>query len=271
MTNTLEGRTYIHYDWKLKDNLSDFQMAYCRDYVRTKTPRVVPNGKWVMEYPQGPHGYAELVGVNHWELEKIQFTDKYGVRHYLHISDKPFGYITADDVMYTDDALFRAVPFGRRILFCARQIHKGELSQTGPLIERLKYVRQACEPGEMPNVRKARERRRSNRGWVRLTDLSAASGFSAEDIVFGFWSYSGHCNYWFYHKDQPAGQLLDIVVASSPDGIKGRCPEVKFTTQFEAFCLIHESLEDLWVRRGFAYTVLRLLALGVRPEVIQPA
>lgn len=269
VSNALEGRTYIHYYWELKDDLSEFQRVcpqFPRDYVQVATPHTVPNGKWVMERP---HSWARLIGITSDELETFSYTDERGVRYTLRISDKPFGYIVADEED-VDQMVYPPVikPNGRKILVCAQQIHKGELGQT-MTIERLSYTRQALEPGESESVRK--RRKHGQRGWIRLTELADAANLNVEDIVFGFWGYSGHRNYWFYHKDQEGGQLLDIVVASAPTDIEHKCPTVQSTTQSEASHLIHESLEDLWVRRGFAYTVLRLLALGIRPEVTQLA
>lgn len=269
MTNAPEGRTYIDYEWVLRDGLSDYRRAYSRfpeDFVQVATPHTVPNGKWVMERP---HGWAWLIGIMSDELETFSHTDKRGVRCTLLISDKPFGYIVADEED-VDKSVYPPVikQNGRKILVCAQQVHKGELGQTVP-IERLSYIRQALEPGESQSVRK--RRKHGQRGWIRLTELATAANLSAKDIVFGFWSYSGHRNYWFYHKDQQGGQLLDIVVASSPTDIEHKCPTVQSTTQSEASHLIHEFVESLWVRRGFAYTILRLQALGVQPEVSQLA
>ncbi len=269
MSNALEGRMYIHYEWVLKGDLPSFLRVYPRypeDYVQMATPRIVPNGKWVMERP---YGWAWLIGIAPEELETLCYTDKRGVRYALGISDKPFGYVVTDEDGVDQMAYPPAIkPDGRKILVCARQIYKGELGHTVP-IERLSYIRQALEPGESPSIR--RRRKHGQRGWIRLTELAAATNLSVEDIVFSYWGYSGHRNYWFYHKDQKGGQLLDIVVAASPTDIKHKCPTVHSTTQSEASHLIHEFVEDLWVRRGFAYTVLRLLALGIRPKAMQLA
>ena len=273
MTNAPEGRTYINYRWDIREGAREyFSVHYgcwryeAKDVTEVRTPHVVPNGKWVMERP---YGWAWLIGVEFGELEDIQYTDKHGIKHVLYISDKPFGYIVADEED-VDMAVYPPVikPTGRKRLVCAQQIHQGEIGQSVP-IERLSYIRQAYESGQKPNVQKARERKRGNRGWVRLTELAASTGFSVEDIVFGFWSYSGHRNYWTYNNNQEGGQLLDIVIASSPADIEYKCPKEHFVMQSEVSGLIRESVEDLWVRRGFAYTVLRLLALGVRPELHQ--
>jgi hypothetical protein len=265
------GRTYVDYRWDIRPDAREqwsFDRGYYyrdEDITEVKTPHVVPNGMWVMERPSG---WAWLTGIE--KSEVLFYTDKHGVKRDLRISDKPFGYIVADanDV---DMTVYPRVikPTGRKTLFSAKQIHKGELGQ-GVAIPRLDYVRQAFEPGRKLSVYKARERRRGY-GWVRLLDLATAANLTVEEIVFGFWSYSGHRNYRYYEKNQDGGVLLDMTLALSAAEIKGKCPSVLSATQADAAMWLDTGPGDIWVRRGFAYTVLRLLALGVRPEVTQPA
>lgn len=278
MTDSPEGRTYIDYRLDVREGAREyFSVRYgCwlyedKDVTEVQTPYVVPNGKWVMERP---YGWAWLIGVEFDELEVFQYADKQDTKHVLYISDKPFGYIVADEQDVDMTVYPRVIkPNGRKRLVCARQIHKGELGQTVP-IPRIKYVRQAFEPNQRLSVRKSRERRRSNYGWVRLPDLVAATGIGVQDTVFGFWNYSGHRNNWL-DNGQDGGVLLDIVRAWE-DEIKGEVPAVRSLTKHEAAMMLggwHDwnfYVGDIWVRRGFAYTVLRLTALGVRPEVTQP-
>jgi len=267
MTNAPEGRTYIDYTWVLKDH-TFWSPRFPRDYVQVATPHIIPNGKWVMERP---HGWAWLIGITPDELETFSYTDKNGVRYTLRIGDKPFGYTVADEED-VDLTVYPPVlgPNGRRTLFCARQVHRGELGQTVP-IERLNYVRQALEPDESPSVR--RRRKHGQRGWIRLDDLAAATGLRSADIVYGFWNYSGHLH---WRDGRCVGVMLDIVRASSEDMIKETNPVIFSVTAEEIGNLLggwhgqYFYAKDVWVRRGFAYTVLRLLALGVRPEATQP-
>jgi len=262
-TDITEGRTYIDHQTRLRPDLA-YLSGRDSDYETVEVPFVVSNGMWVKEC----YWSGRVVGVERDEIEEICYTDRNGGRRRLLICDKPFGIVERE---YAEPRTYdNPDPSVRRRLLCARQVHKGELGQSVN-IPRLSYVRQAFEPGTRSSVTKSRERRRSNRGWVRLIDLVKVTNLEVEDIVFGFWEFSGHLNYRFLNKDQVGGTLLDMVVASSPDDIKGKCPEVFSTTQLEALGMIDDSLEDLWVRRGFADTVLRLIALGVRPEIIQPA
>lgn len=272
VTNAPEGRTYISYsrEFRLEEYTDRFSVPRKRlENVLVETPHIVPNGKWVMEGRPG-WGPSWLVGADWDDIEEVKLTGKSGQPYdtrTLYICDKPFGFIARhDDLDYSNTPKSEL----RKTLVCARQVHKGELGQSVPT-PRLKYIRQAFEPDTKHNVWKARERKRSNYGWVRLTDLAAAAGLTYEDIVFGFWQYSGHCNYSSYNNDQNGGQLLDIVTAESDHDIRGKVPTVWSATQAGARDYVTPVFADLlYVRRGFAYTVLRLLALGVRPEVTQP-
>lgn len=269
MTNALEGRTYFNYSWKPREGALPVTDPYSvdsffrtEDIIQTKTPFVVPNGKWVMERPS--HGHSWLVGVEFDELEVFRYTDASCMTRVLYICDKPFGYIVVRDEDM-DESVYPAEPIGAKRLLHARQVHKGELGKSVS-IPRLNYVRQAFEEGTRHNVIHSRERRRSNLGWVRLTELAEAADFTPWGAVLGYWDFSGHRN----QNDQDGGQLLDFVVASEASEIECKVPNVKFATIYEARSLIRESLPDLWVRRGFAATVLRLVALGVEPWVTLP-
>jgi hypothetical protein len=278
VTNAPEGRTYISYSWEPTEQAKEcrdrfFVPLWPEDYVLVETPHIVPNGKWVMDYRPG-WGPSWLVGAEWNDIEEVNLTGKSGQFYdtrTLYICDKPFGFIARhDDLDYSDTPKSEL----RKTLVCARQLHKGELGQTVPT-PRLRYVRQAFEPDTKQNVWKARERKRSNYGWVRLTDLATAAGMRPVDLVFDFWQYSGHCNYSSYNNDQNGGQLLDIIIAWTDDDIRHKCPNVRSTTQSEMMELARlgflnaRFMNPIYVRRGFAYTVLRLLALGVRPEVTQ--
>lgn len=277
VTNAPEGRTYYIKSQEMdpdivsgKKQRTGFEYApglhyeSGADYVTVETPYVVPNGKWVMERFNTGYGWSWLVGITYDEVERVVLESGVGGSgiswsHTLYVSDKPFGFIEAEDGkrIYGED---RAVPVGPRRLAYAQQIHKGELGQSVPT-PRLKYVR-------------ADDKKRGN-GWVRLTDLAAAAGLTPEDIVFGFWQYSGHRNYSSYNNDQNGGQLMDVVLAASDDEIRHQCPRVRSITRQRAegylsLFNLGDDQELIWVRRDFAYTVLRLLALGVRPEVTQP-
>jgi hypothetical protein len=264
VTNAPEGRTYINYEWILRNTLTRMP-DFPYDYEQVSTPLVVSNDKWVMERPSG---YAWLIG-DRDAIEHLRFTDVHGTDHILYISDQPFGWIVCDEED-VNKSVYPPIPGGRRRLHYARQIHKGELGQGIP-VKRLPYVRQAYEDNQKLSVTKPHQRRRGY-GWVRLADLVEATSLSYEDIVFGYWDYSGHQNYRFYNNDQEGGVLLDMVRTSFEDDIKGQVPNIMSLTRSDAANrLVGWGNSRFWVRRGFAYTVLRLQALGVQPYAMQPA
>lgn len=259
MTNEPEGRTYISYSWELK-NPNMWLSRFPEDYVQVETPHIVPNGKWVMEYLLIGSGWRWLVGIPEGELEHFVFTDKNGVQRVLFTHDKPFGYIVVDEDEDVDQSVYPPVPSGRRRLECARQIHKGELGKSVP-IPRL-------------NCARANDKKRGS-GWIRLTELASAADLSVEDVVFGYWQFS-RTFYRHFGNGEVGGPLLDVVVAYSPDDIKS--PVVFSYTQADMAEILRmckrvggSYIENLWVRRGFAYTILRLRLLGVQPSIAQPA
>lgn len=270
-----EGRFYLT-DKKSESYYDDTAGKWCwRDIP---TFRCVPNGMWVLGHSLTPGRCSWLAGITPDRLDSFKYIKVYldgkpDENAYLYVSDKPFGYICADEEdvnRWGNPCLVK--PNGRKTLVHARQIHKGELGSTVP-IQRLKYVRQAFKPGTKLGM-SARDRNRSNLGWVRLIDLAGTkavtdAGLTVEDVVFGFWSYSGHRNSWVHNNDQDGGQLLDVIMASSPEDITRQYPQVHAVTQSQVLDLIYPSLRDMWVRRGFAYTVLRLLALGVPPDTLR--
>lgn len=264
MPNVIGGRTYMIASTVLNPDIesgkrrpSSRLYAAAKDYIDIETPYVVPNGKWVLERPSGA---TRLVGASQDEVDYVLIDTRYGQQRALYVSDQPFGFIVRDSA-------FPVASIGRERLFSAQQIHKGELGQTVPT-RSLSYVRQAFEDGTKGNVTKSRERRRSNLGWVRLTDLMSATNLSSHELLLGFWQFSGHLA---YEDGQVCGTLLDIVEASLPDEIEGRVPSVRSITRQEAEVLVGKSADNMWVRRGFAFTTLRLLALGEKPKVMQTA
>lgn len=269
MTNSPEGLTFIDYSWVATLNGYNYTSHTSPDEVRrtcrdgwyigkgevvteVQTPHVVPNGKWVAR------GFGLPVGLERDELEELEYHDKDGRYHRLFVGYKSFGLVGTDSE-------------GRKTLVYARQVHKGELGQ-GVRIPALDYVRQPFEPNQELSM-KARERRRGRYGWVKLADLGEMTVGHRPDkqgeLVLSYWQFSGHRNYRHYENDQDGGQLVDVAWGSSLD-IENGTAEFKSLTreQFREEC---SDTSEVWVRRGFAYTILRLQALGVQPEVMQSA
>lgn len=261
MTNAPEGRTYIDYSWDIRPGARQYFHVNAGwtygDNAATlvETPHLIPNGMWVVEF----YFYGQPVGVERSDLTLLEYTTKDGGQRQLYHCDRPFGLVTMDSE-------------GRRRLNYARKIWKGELSR-GVHTPTLDYVREPLPPHRGRHM-KARERRRGQRGWVKLADLGEMSscGYRPDkqvELILGYWQFSGHRNYRFYENDQDGGQLVDVAWGSSLD-IEDGTAEFKSLTreQFREECA---DTSEVWVRRGFAFTILRLLALGVQPEVLQPA
>lgn len=259
MTDSPEGLTIIDYSWDIRPGAQQhysFNVGWTyrdEDATQIETPHTVPNGMWT-----SPGHFGQPVGVNHDELQVLQYTTKEGSRRQLFISDRPFGFVSVDSE-------------GRKTLDFARQIHKGQLGR-GVRIPTLDYVRQPLAPHRGLGM-KARDRRRGQYGWVKLADLGEMTvGYRPDkqvELILGYWQFSGHRNYRYYENDQDGGQLVDVAWGSSLD-IEDGTAEFKSLTrsQFREEC---NDTSEVWVRRGFAYTILRLQALGVQPDVLHPA
>ena len=117
---------------------------------------------------------------------------------------------------------------------------------------------------------KARERRRGQYGWVKLSELGEwAVGYNVDehvDLILGYWQFSGH---QFWQNGEHIDQLVDVAFGADYDIKDGTADFMSLTReQFRKECY---DTSELWIRRGFAYTILRLQALGVQPEVPQHA
>ena len=277
MANAPEGRTYMKKQWVLDPDIvsgrrpSRHNHRYYDgdEYVIEETPFVVPNGKWVMERPL--ICWSWLVGIDHSELEQVTLHSLYGTYEVLYISDKPFGYICVDEEDVDQSVHPAEVKSnGRKTLVYARQVHKGELGR-GVRTPMLDYIRQPLASHRCPGM-KSRERRRGQYGWVKLSDLGEMSGCGYRpnkevELILSFWQFSGHRNYRYYENDQDGGQLVDVAWGSSLDIELGTAEFKSLTqSQFRKEC---DDTSEVWVRRGFAYTILRLQALGVQPVVPQ--
>jgi len=260
-----EGRTYTITTLEIHPDIKSCKKPPTgtdRDYIVVETPYVVPNGMWVMERLYDSHG--GLSGVSRDEVEVINLDTRRYSSKFLWVSSKPFGF-TNTQYSWSDYNIIY-----RRRLDVARQIHKGELGQSIPT-PHLDYVRQPFTAHQKMSVTKARERRRGQHGWVKLADLGeVAAGYNVDqqiELILKYWKFSGHVQ---YEDSDPVDNFVDIVLGSSLE-IKSGDIEVLGTTREEFGEWAKMAWEDLWIRRGFAYTILRLQALGIESDVLQPA
>lgn len=269
MTIAPEGRTYMKKQWVLDPDIESGTkpLTYTgADYIIEETPFVVPNGKWVMEKTLLGGRWSWLVGIGHSELEHVRLFPN-GSSEVLYISDKPFGYVCADEENVDQWAYpVEVKPNGRKTLVYARQVHKGELGR-GVRTPTLDYVRQPLASHRGSHM-KARERRRGQNGWVKLANLGEMTvGYRPDqqvELILGYWQFSGH---EFWQNGEHVDQLVDVAFGADYDIKDGTADFMSLTReQFRKEC---SDTSKVWVRRGFAYTILRLQALGVQPEVLQ--
>lgn len=232
---TPEGVEYRKAGWMMKDHY----------FHEVEIPFLVRNGEWVLE-----GNWQNVLGTRDRELRSINLDIRPGKSDWMTISDKPFGVITCLD----DGGGFSVHPIRQR-LHTARQIHKGELGRTIS-VPSLKYVRQQ-HPRDF--------------GWVRLRDLSevtvSSDLYKAIDLVIDASQFSGNLE---YRAGRPVGPQIDAIWASEQEiqagnvRVVGLAPErFKFEAQI--------AKSELWIRRNFAYTILRLHTLGVKPYMLQSA
>lgn len=250
----MTGMTLVHHEWHPKPGAERCFNGWSWYYPesecdQTTTAHVIPDGTWIMERPS--FGWLWLIGVEHSELTDLSITSENGVSRTLYLCDRPFGYVVvdSDDI----DVIARMPrPGTRKRLYSARQVHKGELSHGVPLQEKIGYVR-------------ANDKKQGN-GWVRLSGLVRATDIAAEDLIFSYWQFSQHLNHQWHENDQQDSQLVDVVIAWTTNEILHKDPEVEFFTREQMRRHLSCSTDqNIWIRRGFAYTILRLLALGYKP------
>lgn len=272
MTIAPKGRTYINTTWVVDPDIINGKRPSRHDHLHYERDElvieeykiVVPNGKWVVE--DGLYGkYSWLVGIGPRQLRVVTVETPSRVRH-IHVSDRPFGFVVAEDEDIDRSANPVAVrPNGGKSLVYARQVHECELSH-GVRTPHLNYVRQPLAEGHGLHM-SARERRRGQRGWIKFVDLGEVAACHCNpdkmiELILGYWQFSGH-------KSPDGGRLVDVAWGSGLDIKSGNAQFDSLTReQFRKEC---SDPSEVWVGRGFAYTILRLQALGVPPEPTQLA
>ena len=199
-----------------------------------------------------------------YELARDGYAMIYQSRRLL-VSTQPFGVI---EYFIDPDG----TPLGGERFQPARQINQGQLGRY-PEIPKLPFVRQAKEDGRGAT---ARDRRRSHIGWVRLTGLAFASGLTFEQILFDYWPFIDYR----YDRRYPVRQTLDMLFDHDPHDIRNQTGSQLDIQQVDRIAMrrLHENRweymenwQDVWVRKGFAQTILYLNALGYVPSDIRLA
>ncbi|MCC6563777.1 hypothetical protein IT087_02700 [Candidatus Uhrbacteria bacterium] len=244
----------------------------------------IPNGKWVLNV--GTHfrserewdldgddafseteetTYAVVGGVE--PVRHVLDRSRGGIGHagssgswgsgsYMLVADRPFGVISVEKT--------NGEPSPFLEFTAAREVHKGELGRF-PLAAAPKYAREGREPatwknedlrpGEQPIP--MRRLKRHHARWARLVEVAALIGRPHERLVEDFYAFA-----------DSHGHGLPVVFAANRDEIHGQVlppGTVKSFTEREFPKLFDRNPATIWVRQGFAKTVLCLHALGYQP------
>lgn len=178
--------------------------------------------------------------------------------HHLLVGDAPFGLILITEENGKRSPYLSFEP--------ARQVHKGELGRY-PEYPRPEYAREGRDADELawknenlpegvkPYTR--RNLRRHHARWARLVDVAALIGVPPEYLVRAFYPFA-----------DSRGYGLPVLFAEKREEIHGQIlpyrSEKRFT-ELDFPALFDRNPETIWVRQGFAKTVLCMVALGYVP------
>ncbi len=244
----------------------------------------IPDGQWVIETASGSQGWElmedgdrsfrqttwsyEVIGpkptaeyllrlLGHGSRLTANGSEWYRSRERLLVCNKPFGVIKteseSDDESRdgTSNPLFEA----------ARQIHKGELGQFPPFPSP-RYAREGRElDGYVPEGIKCTRKhdlRRHHARWARLVEVAALVGMPHEQLVERFYPFA-----------DAVGRGLPVLFAATREEIDGRVIPHNAVRRFEIDVfpeLFDRNPATIWVRQGFAKTVLCLHHLGYQPN-----
>lgn len=247
-------------------------------------PVTVPDGKWVLEVFS--HSFEEWQGDDDgdglgfsnsaWRTNQVVGSEpatQYPLgrsRNHQHwtgggstrsssrkllVGDQPFGVITEE--REGSDPLDR----GGLYFSCARQIHKGELGWR-PQINRPLFLREAPDHFMGTENRDGqpiapRNLRRGKKGWAQLSEVAALVGMTEEEMV----------RRYFLFTDAGAPRLQ--VMRGGPEVIVGRKIRRDEVEVFypDTFAELFGDLRQIWIRQGFALTVLYLKYFGYIPDL----
>jgi len=169
-------------------------------------------------------------------------------RVFMFVGSEPFG------IMSYETAKSERV--GGLYFESARQVHKGELGR-GLKVTMPTCAREARKP-DPEDPQPSRDRRRHYACWARLSEVAELMGLSIEEVLKRF--------HLFADAD---ARGVPVLFASEREEIHGKVIPKSAIRRFreDAFPqLFDRDLSTIWVRRGFAKTMLRLQALGYTPD-----
>lgn len=249
----------------------------------------VPDGKWILEASTHHHGSVEWDPDGEPAYEESEATgysvvggadpvryitdrsggsgDRYGCstswgsREFRLVADRPFG------VVVTTEENGEPLPY---LSFrTARQVHKGELGRS-PEFPRPRFAREAnpcLVEGHVSHVTDKpvhrRDIRRGRIGWARLVEVAALVGMPHERLVDEFFPFA-----------DARGHGLPVLFAATREEIHGKIIPWDAAKRFherDLPQLFDHNPATIWVRQGFAKTVLCLHHLGYRPNAASKA
>lgn len=185
---------------------------------------------------------------------------------WLLVSDRPFGVIQTIELSGLD--LENPLEYGPTFT-SARQLHKGELGRF-PEFAQPQYAREGREPATWknedlpPGVKpySGRALRRNHARWARLTEVAALVHMPPEELVRRYFAFA-----------DSKGRGLPVLFAKERDEIQGKIIAFNDVQRFEERKLPQLFDRDpaiVWVRQGFAKTVLGLHYFGHVPGLKLP-
>lgn len=219
-----------------------------------KIPYYVPNGMWVWEANYSGAS-IEFIGPGAANVRRVKLDRSPRGYKCIYVSSEPFGLLIGG-YEGSDDRRF----------FYARQICKGELGRSPSGDPKLEIAREAPDLSrKMHNFPRGRSQKRNHICWARLTDVVEASSLSAEALLLSYWPFIGKS---FDCSTDRYDTLLHVVAAPLKLIKTGR-PRVLFLDQDGVREMLTGSIDDVWIRAGFAKTILRLQALGYPPAAVE--
>lgn len=239
----------------------------------------ISDGRWVIEVAPGDQGGeqpGESFNLTRWSYEIVGPKPTaehvlrlgYGDYHFeggmswhrriasMLVCDQPFGVIKT--VSSTDTG---AVSGSSTAFESARQIHKGELGQFPPF-PTPRFVREGRKlnvpEGEIITRTCRRALRRNSTRWARLVEVAAIVGMPHQQLVERFYPFGN-----------TEGHGLPVLFAATPEEIHGKVipnDSVKRFGEAQFPQLFDRNPATIWVRRGFARTMLCLHHLGYDPN-----
>lgn len=225
-----------------------------------RIPYYVQDGMWVWEYEySGASMHFIGPGAANVKEIKLDRTDLGWAR--IYVSTQPFGVLIGGYELGD----------GHR-LFCARQVHKAQLGRSPSGDPKLTIAREAPNPAKaMDDVPRGRNQKRNHICWASLASVIEASGLTPKQVLLGYWPFVGRS---FDETNSRFGTLLHITWAADVERIRATTGKHTYHTENEIHMIIdcgEGLLAEVWIRAGFAKTILRLLALGVKPFDQLPA